>query len=41
MELVAQKYLRMARVRFPPVPTVLIGLIDPRGTTEVHELPLK
>ena len=41
VELVAQKYLRMARVRFPPVPTVLVGLIDPRGTTEVQQLPLK
>ena len=41
VELVAQKYLRMAKVGCPPVPTVLIGLIDPRGTTEIHELPLK
>jgi len=41
VELVAQKYLSMARVDFPPVPTVLVGLIDQRGTTEVRQLPLK
>jgi len=37
----AKKYIQMGEVRCPPVPTVLIGLIDPRAATEVHELPLK
>ena len=41
VELMAQKYLEMGEVHCPPVPTVLIGLIDPRGATEVHQLPLK
>ena len=41
VELMARKYLKMGEVRCPPVPAVLIGLIDQGDTTEVHELPLK
>jgi len=39
--MMAQKYIKMGKVRCPPVPTVLIALIDRRGSTEVRELPLK
>lgn len=41
VELMAQKYLKMGRVGCPPVPTVLIGLIDQRGITEIRSVPLK
>jgi hypothetical protein len=41
VELMAQKYLELAKVRCLPVPAMLIGLIDPRGITEVRQVPLK
>ncbi|MBA7656044.1 hypothetical protein ES703_63957 [subsurface metagenome] len=41
VELMAQKYLKKGKVDCPPVPTVLIALIDPRAATEVRQLPLK
>lgn len=41
VELMAQRYLEMAEVCCPPVPTMVIGLIDQQGFTEVRQVPLK
>jgi len=41
VELLAQRYLKIGEVSSPPVSTVLVGLVDQRGTTEVREVPLK
>jgi len=41
VELLAQRYLKIGEVSSPPVPTVLVGLVDQRGTIEVREVPLK
>ena len=41
VEVLAQKYLKMGRVRCPPVPTALVALVDQRGAIEVRLLALK
>lgn len=41
VEMLAQRYLRMGKVRYPPVPTGLIKIFDQQHTIEVRQLPLK
>jgi len=41
VEMLAQKYLRMGKVRYPPVPTGLIKIFDQQHPVEVRQLPLK
>ena len=41
IEMEAEQYLKMGKVRYPPVPTRLVKLFDQQHTLEVHQLPLK
>jgi hypothetical protein len=41
VERLAQKYLKIAEVCFPPVPTQIVTLFDQQHRVEVHKLPLK
>ncbi len=40
VERLTQKYLKMGNVHSPSVPTVLVGLVDPRRTVEIRMVPL-
>ena len=40
VEMLAQRYIKMGGIHFPPVPTVLIGLIDRQRSIEVRTVPL-
>ena len=41
VEILAQKYLKMGEIRCPPVPAVLVALVDQRHVTEIRLLSLK
>ena len=40
VEMLANKYLRRGGVRYPPVPTDLVSLMDEQLPVEIHSLPL-
>ena len=40
VEMLAQRYIKMGGIHSPPVPTVLVGLIDPQRAVEIRTVPL-